>query len=350
MTDYELREWRESDASAWLECQRACFGQEHAKNEAEWRYLFESGGHVFESDGQANENGGQISKSSSQTTRGIVAVQGERVLAACVGTNSRVWFAGEERTCVHWVDLMVHPDHRQGLGGQRLHRDVAEAFFARYGRAGGDLMHFGWPIAPARRFGERFLGYQFVREELCLVREVAADDSSGSSRVRQVTRADLAASPEEVRWLWDRCAGEWGLSAIRDAAWLRWRFLDHPKLRYRVLGVREGGVLRGMAVVRETPWHWPGALALCDWLVPAGEPEVAVELEREVQRVAREFGLDRVVALLPPCGGASDWFQTCGWSVHSTPYQWMVRSFDRQLVVPWVHRHGWFTLADTDLA
>ena len=343
MSTHEIREWREGDAAAWLACQRACFGEERAKSEAEWRHLFDAGGLTSLADSVG-------STPCEPQTRGIVAMDGERVLASCVGTPTRTWFAGEERICVHWVDLMVHPEHRRGLGGQHLHRDVAEAFFARYGDAGGDLMHFGWPIAPARRFGERFLSYQFVREELCLVRDVPAVVSDSPLTAVQLTAADVAAAPEQVQWLWDRCAGGWGLSAIRDAAWLCWRFLDHPEVRYRVIGVRDAGILRGLAVVRETPWHWEGALAVCDWLVPDGEPEVARELESAILHTAHDLGLLRAVILLPPFAPASSSLQSVGWTAQPAPYQWMIRSFDRRLDARWVHRHGWFTLADTDLA
>ncbi len=336
MSAYEIREWRAEDAEPWLACQRACFSDERAKTRAEWAYLFHGGDHGL----QAEAPG----------TRGVLAIQGDQVLAACVGMPSRTWFDGQERTCVHWVDLMVHPAQRTGLAGQRLHTEVAQAFFARYGEAAGDLMHHGWPIASARRFGERFLGYQLVREELCLLREVPELLPPADPAVLRLRAEDLVQWEEELRWLWERCAGEWGLSAIRDAQWMRARFLEHPSVNYRLLAVRTDGILRAVAVVRETPWHWPGALALCDWLVPSEEHAVAAQLEGAVQQTARELGLDRVVTLVPPFAGAFHWFQGQGWRVHPTPYHWLIRSFDRRLDPAWIHRHGWFTLADSDLA
>lgn len=328
MTGYEVREWRRDDARAWLECQRLCFGEEHAKSMGDWQHAFDPGGHA---------------------TRGIVAVEEGRVLAALVGVPTRMWFSGEERLGVQWVDLMVDPDLRKGLGGHRLHREVGQAFYDIYGEGAGDLMHYGWPIAAAGRFGKRFLGYQFVREQLCLVREgIAAPQDAPRTSADGVQ--ELSQVGEDLRWLWDRCAGDWGLATIRDAAWARWRFLEHPSVKYRLLGVRRDGHLRGLAVVRESPWHWPGALALCDWLVPAGEVHVAEELEGAVLRLAHEQGLERIVTLLPEFSGAFGWFQQRGWRVQTTPYQLLLKSFDRRLDGAWLQRHGWLTLADSDLA
>lgn len=284
---------------------------------------------------------------AGQATRGIVALQEDRIVASSVGLPTRTWFSGEERTCVQWVDLMVHPDLRRGLGGQRLHKQVAEAFFERYGSGQSDLMHHGWPIAPARRFGRRFLKYEFVREELCLVRECSGELPAAPTGLVAEPLSDVG---EDLRWLWDRCASEWGLATIRDEAWARWRFLEHPTVKYRLLGVRDGGHLRGFAVLRESDWFWPGAMALCDWLVPDGEPAVAAALEHGALACAKSLGAERVVTLLPEFSGSFRSFQEQGWRVQATPYQWLVRSFDRRLDGAWLHRHGWFTLADSDLA
>ncbi len=319
----EIREWQESDAAAWLDCQRASFGEERAKSEADWRHAFQPG---------------------PLPTRGIVAVRDGRVIASYVGIPTLTWFAGQEHVCVQPVDLMLHPEVRQGLGAHRLHRAVAEAFFEAYGRGAGDLMHYGWPIAPARRFGRRFLGYDFVREELCLVRDV----STAAGACDEVER--LGEVGEDLRWLWDRCASDFGLSTIRDADWARRRFLEHPTLKYGVYGVRREGILRGLAVVRETPWHWEGAMALCDWLVPANEPDVCKQLQAKVLALAAEHGCERVVTLLPESSQPFGWFQDEGWRVQTTPYQLLVKSFDRRLDADWVRQHAWLTLADSDLA
>lgn len=320
---WEIREWRAADADAWLACQRASFGESCAKSRADWQHGFDPGG---------------------LPTRGIVAVQDDRILAAYIGVPTRTWFAGEERICVQPVDLMLHPDMRRGLGAHRLHRAVAEAFFERYGTGAGDLMHYGWPVPAARRFGRRMLGYDFVREELCLVRDVPAqaDDASEVQELREVG--------EDLRWLWDRCAGSFGLSTIRDAAWARWRFLEHPSVDYSLLGVKRDGVLRGLAVVRNSPWHWAGTLALVDWLVPDGEPQVALQLQAAVDDAARELGRARVATWIPESSVPFVRFQDQGWRVQTTPYQLLVKSFDRRLDADWVRQHAWLTLADSDLA
>jgi len=318
----EIRELRDGDLPALLACLRAGFGARAHDGEA-WRW-------------SAGPPG--------LPRRAFVALRGERVAALYAGRPVRTWLLGEERLCVQSVDLVVHPEERGGLGGGRLHRAVGRAYFDEYGGRAGDAVHFGWPIPAARRLGEGTLRNRLVRDELVVVRELL-DPPPASPEVER-----LADFGEDLRWLWDRCAPAWGAAAIRDAAWARWRFLARPGVEYAPLGLRREGILRGLAVVRLTPWSLPGALPLVDWLVPDDEPEVAAALEAAARGLARERGAARLVAMLPPWSAAFAELQGRGWRVHPAPYAQLLRSFDPRVDEDGWRSWCWQTLADTDLA
>jgi len=322
-SDWELRELADADVPSLLACQRASFG-ERAKTAEQLRWAAGPPG-------------------TSQ--RAVVAVRDCRVVAACAGIPARTWVGGEERTCVQLVDLMVHPDERGGLAGGRLYRGVAAAFFELYGAQGGDAVHYGWPIPAARRLGERYLEYAFVREELVLVRSLEGELAEAPEAVEV-----LEDFGEDLRWLWDRCTTDFAAATVRDAAWARWRFLQRPGVDYLALGVRRGGHLRGLAVLRTTAWDWPGVLPLVDWLVPSAEPEVADLLEAAVARAARRAGAERVATLVPPTHAAFAGLQERGWCARPSPYTLFLRSFTAGIDADLWRDGAWLTLADTDLA
>ncbi len=322
-SNWELRELKDADVPALLDCQRAAFG-ERAKTAEQLRWAAGPPG---------------------TTRRALVAVKDGRVIAACAGTPVRTWIGGAERTCVQLVDLMVHPVERGGLAGGRLYRDVAAAFFELYGEQGGDAVHYGWPIPAARRLGERYLGYAFVREELVLERSLEGGFAAASGAVEV-----LEDFGEDLRWLWDRCATGFAAATVRDASWARWRFLQRPGVDYLALGVRREGHLRGLAVLRTTPWDWPGVLPLVDWLVPAAEPEVAGALDAAVADAARDAGAQRLATLVPPTHEAFARLQELGWSARPSPYTLFLRSFAAGIDADLWRDGAWLTLADTDLA
>lgn len=319
----ELRELTDADIPSLLACQRAAFG-ERAKTEAQLAWAAGPPG---------------------LPRRAVVALRGERVVAACTGVPARTWLGGEERVCVQHVDLMVHPEERAGLAGGRLYREVAGAFLERYGVQGTDAVHYGWPIPAAQRLGERFLEYAFVREELVLVRPVAAVLTPPPSAVE--VQHEFG---DDLRWLWDRCATSFGAATIRDAAWAEWRFLRRPGVDYLALGVRREGHLRGLAVLRTNAWDWEGVLPLVDWLVPADEPEIAAQLDAAVARAARAAGAERVVTLVPPTHATFDELQALGWRAQPSPYTLLMRSFVPGIDADDWREQAWLTLADTDLA
>lgn len=324
MQNSELREMRDGDLDGVLDLARKCFGPDRAKDRGAFEWAFQRPG---------------IER------RGFVAVRDGQVLGAYLGIAQRMWIGGEERWCVQPVDLMVDPEARRGLQQRGLYLELASAFIDGYGTRGTDALHYGWPIPAARRSGQRLLGYELLREEMALVRDLTDAPRDVPGDVIALTEFG-----EDMRWLWDRCAGAWGGATIRDADWVRWRFVERPDCDYHLLGVHDGECLRGFAALRETPWEVPDVLPLCDWLVPGDEPEVAEWLEAGVRQRAAELGATHVATLLPDSSTAFASFQELSWRVRPTAHLSVVRSYDSRYDVDWLRRHWWYTLADSDLA
>lgn len=331
MRDYEIRPFRRGDEQSLLATYNLIFGADRddfrRRSLAEWSWAFEK-----------NPAGQRI----------FVAVHAGHVVAQYAALPSRVWVAGEQRIFAQIVDSMVHPAHRAGLKRPGLFVQTAQAFFDHFGGPDRDLVHFGWPIGEALRIGERFLKYEIVRTQSVLVREVSDSPAGGATLPAGVE--ELARLDHEARWLWDRCAGDFGASAIRDAEFLNWRFADHPRERYTLLGARDAaGVLRGLAVFRTGRWILPNLALVAEWLVPPGEVEVGDALLAALADRAASERAAALVAILPPWSPWFAHFQERGFRVHPTDYAAVARNFHARYSMRWLRENWWYQLADTDL-
>lgn len=319
-TDVDIRPLRPEDETAVLRTFHEVFGA--SRTPAEWRWAFVD-----------NPAG----------TRAHVALAGDRVVAQYAALPSRVWIAGEERVFAQIVDSMAHPDHRGG----GLFVRTAKGFFDEYGGPQKDLVHYGWPVERAWRIGRRKLGYEAVRTQTFLARELGDGGADPEGRVPGVeVLEDL---DEQVRWLYDRCVGAFGASTIRDAAWMRWRYLEHPEHRYVLLGARDGqGILRGLAVYRFASFLLPDLGVLVDWLVPPEEPEVGDLLLEACAARARADGARALLALLPEWSPWFDHFQRRAFLVHPSDYLTVARNFHPRYRMEWLRHHWWYQLGDSD--
>jgi len=330
-TSYDIREYRPGDELGIV----ATFNEVFASGDprfvgrdlVSWRWAYER-----------NPAGRQVVVATTRIG------EHERVVAHYAALPVRMILEGREALYAQGVDSMTHPEHRQGLKRPGLFVNTAEHYFERFAAADRTVVVYGLPIDQAFRMGARFLDYEIVRTQNFLGLAGGAVPSTWPSGVERLDGFD-----EQARWLYDRCAGAFGASAIRDAAFLGWRF-SRPGARYVALGVRDGaGVLRGLAVFRRTHLVLDDMGVVCDWLVPPEEPEVAELLELALRRLASEEGAAALVLMLPDWSPWFAWFQDRGWRVHPSPYLMCTRHFARRYDPLWSRRNWWTTLADTDL-
>jgi hypothetical protein len=274
----------------------------------------------------------------------FVATDAGRVIAQYAGWPARAWIAGQERRFVQIVDSMVLPAYRHG-GADGVFARTASAFFSAFGRRDGDSVFYGWPNARAFNAGQRLLNYEVVRNQCVLVRASGGERIRGSSDAVTLTHLD-----EQVQWLYERCAGEYGASIVRDARYLTWRYLEHPLRRYKLFGVRDGaGILRGLAVYRRANLFGGDLGLVAEWLVPPSEAEVVEPLLQALFVQAQEEGVEALVVLFPEWSSWFTRFQEHGFVVHPTDYLTVARSFDPRVDMQWLRECWWYQLGDFDL-
>jgi hypothetical protein len=101
----------------------------------------------------------------------------------------------------------------------------------------------------------------------------------------------------ETDALWAGVAPRLGVAAVRDAAYLRWRFEKAPHARYTLLQVRRGGALRGHAALRLPGSGEPGANAVVvDLLASPDEPRAVTALARAALALSRAAGAPSLLA------------------------------------------------------
>ena len=156
--------------------------------------------------------------------------------------------------------------------------------------------------------------------------------------------------PDEMDALCARAARERRGLAVRDRAQMRWRYEQNPHHRYLQAAVRRAGELAGTAVYRKGSFDLVEDGLLVDWLAPAEDGGVRAALLAWVLDCARAEGCERLTAVFPDT--APEWlaFQRLGFRVLATRYFLVAWSFSARHDLPWMRRHWYYTLGDTDLA
>jgi hypothetical protein len=171
----------------------------------------------------------------------------------------RVWVQGAEHRIGSGCDMMVAPEAR-GRGGMR---SLVDAFLSS---AHGFDVRMNFPTERAAELMQRYGGghvlgtiQQWTRwvergtslptaARLALTATTRVRGRIASVRRPPLPVEDLGEPGGEVDQLAGDAAGFARCIRIRDAPYLRWRWLEHPSRSWRVRAVREGSRLRGYAV------------------------------------------------------------------------------------------------------
>jgi hypothetical protein len=118
-------------------------------------------------------------------------------------------------------------------------------------------------LAPVGRLLEGLerssLAAQALVYRTCLCRHLAFQDGPPAAR--------------ELDELWARLKPGRGFSLLRDAAYWRHRYLEHPLARYTFFSIREEGRLAGVAVARlYSIGNGRRAVAVAEWMISEGVP------------------------------------------------------------------------------
>lgn len=120
--------------------------------------------------------------------------------------------------------------------------------------------------------------------------------------VRVVSRSrPLRAECEPIRRfdgaftaLWERLAPQFSLAVRRDAAYLNWRYVEPPHVRYWIAALKREGEVHGYAVYRHRTEPLGRVTMLVDFLVAPDDVSGLKTLLRWVDREARAEDTDKV--------------------------------------------------------
>ncbi len=275
-----------------------------------------------------------------------------RVACQYAGIPMRVHVRDGDRelSFFHAVDSMVHPDFRKGLRKRPLFLDVAERYFERFG-GHEDQLGFGYPVRPAWRIGERYLGYRLIRVLDFLVRELP---------VRQETEA-LAAVPVQTlerfpaavdAWF-DGLRAEYACVTRKDRRYLNWRYADCPSCAYTILWAERGGAPAGWMVLRTDGGLVPGAATIGDLHLDPSDGEAGRALLHAAEAHAIEAGCSKLLTVLNPQLPLQDFFAASGFRPHPSS-TWLERKLGSRdwsagLSQEWLAENWSYTLGDSDL-
>ena len=168
------------------------------------------------------------------------------------GLRRSIRFKGQSAVAMQIVDVMVQASERGILRHQGVFFQTAASFLeCNVGRGSEALIGYGFPTARALEVARRLGLYETVGE----VRELSwssCEATEGWTRsLRSVSADTLPRHARSIDRLWYEM--EEGLShaivGVRDWAFIRHRFVEHPDKTYRYLLLRLGLTRRIVALV-----------------------------------------------------------------------------------------------------
>ena len=249
------------------------------------------------------------------------------------------------------VDSFVHPDYRRGLKRPGLFVHTALPALDLWSQQGDGLFH-GVPVDAARRMSIAFLGYKEWRtlDYLCrdaTASEVAAPTSITVRRVRTLS-ADVDALATAL-------ADEKTCLALRDRAYLDWRYVRNPTQCYEIFEARRDGRLVGISVLRPVHELLAGACTFAELLTGIDQEEVIDALVATATVRARELGRRMLLALFPPHARETAALVARGFQVVPSPTaEEFYRSIGIRLAQPkltseMLAASWWYSFGDFDL-
>ncbi|HHI79138.1 MAG TPA: GNAT family N-acetyltransferase [Planctomycetes bacterium] len=340
MAEIEIRSYKPGDEEALVRTWNAIFPSQDGSaprtlEEWRWAYLQNPGG------------GPEI---------GVGLVDGEIVgQYACF--PMRALKEGAEISLGQLVDAFVLPQHRRAGGRPGLIVHMAEHLHDSYGgprasaRQPGHELFYGLPV-PIWRMAQRYLGGEIVRDLDVLFREIAVPSFRPLPlpegwTVERVPAGDPSLLPV-LDQVWNKVAPEVAFGVVRDAAYLQWRYLHHPRVAYDLLLARDPqGNPRGLGVFRSGAYVVPQGGLIVDWIVPREDEEADLALLSEMERRAGAKGLPVLVAVFAQNDPRFLRFQRTGFLVGPPTHFLGMKTY--KLHVRWLRDRWFFTLGDTDL-
>lgn len=331
--DIEVRLYRPGDEAGIVACYNRVFPPTGmaAQDLEQWRWKFEA--------------------NPVRETHIVVADHArEGIVGTYAAIPYRAWMLGREARAAQGVDLVVLPDWRRVGPPPGLFINLGRAYHETFC---GDHDHkaaffFGWPI-PAWKHGHKYLGYQVGRDWDFLFRDDGATGFAARTVPSEVAVAEVQRFDTRVDRLFAGLRRQIGISLVKDAAYLNWRYAACPHRRYRLAECRDAGTgdLRGIAVYTVADLLRPHTSFLVDWLTEPDDEAVTVALIGWAEAQSNRDGTQVLATVFNQVDRRFLLFQRLGFSVLGSAYFVAITPYRHELAD--FRAHWQFALGDSDL-
>ncbi|MEJ2697024.1 MAG: methyltransferase domain-containing protein [Candidatus Sulfobium sp.] len=163
-------------------------------------------------------------------------------------------------------DTMTSPEVRNvGLGKTGLLARTSRYFYAKFCEEGLPFI-YGFNTGHIRKLGMRYLGYTYIRPVTYWVKDLAKIPLKQPGLISRLLSGFTVEEVKSIDSEWDvffrRVSPSYRFLVRREAAYLKWRYLDCPDRVHRIFSVRRRGILIGWSVfsLRERKLIWGDAL------------------------------------------------------------------------------------------
>lgn len=223
------------------------------------------------------------------------------LVAHYAGYPVRFHLAGGEALMHQIGDTMTDPSIRHIGRGPTSILGLTALHFYEHFCEGQVAFNYGFNVANIQKFSLRFLRSTRVEDVAYRWRDLRAHPLRRLGRLERYARGIRLELVSEVSPEWDalfaRVAPHYGFLALRDAQYVRWRYLARPDERYVVVAMRKWGRLAGWVVLRMRE----NRMAIVDLLL---DPDHSDVLEASLRHLA---ALDPVESIEMWCPRRPRW-------------------------------------------
>ncbi|MBE9571228.1 MAG: GNAT family N-acetyltransferase [Proteobacteria bacterium] len=323
---FVIRLYQAEDEKGVLSLWKAAFDKEMTLRLWRWKYLEDPYGHQI-----------------------ILCVSDTGVpVAIYSGIPYRANWRGETVRFTHLMDNSSHPAYRSALSGRTgLFVRTANAFYDHYGRPHALLFTYGFPGKRHFMLGEKLFKYRAFPDGVSFMVASTADLPRKIvpfyGKIERVMTIDSS-----FDHLWEACRCDYPLSVIRDAAFVGWRFMDHPEREYELWGYRSylKKEWKAYAVFSAEDKK----IRLIDMLAPSSSRLVCDFLGRMGAEFANR-GIEMMETWFPAGHFLSKYAVSAGFVPFPEPLGIIptARIFDHSPPFSWMAENIFFTMADGDL-
>jgi hypothetical protein len=233
-----------------------------------------------------------------------IVIRDDNQVIAHAGAMPVRWLVGEQPLLAGWsVGAMTDPERR----GQGLFVRAGQALYQHMTEQGFDLVG-GFSNAQSARLHVGALARMAVRPfpwcaKLLLPRHLGLRPLARDWPARPGVEI-YAVAPGDARLesIWQNRAKGTGITAVRDAAWTRWRYEGRADADYRLAVASVAGVPAAWIAVRALQVAKVPALFVVDLQCTATGAAAAMQLLKSAEQLASLAGCVLASALLPGWG------------------------------------------------